>query len=124
MSGRILPSVREALFATATGARQPMKVLAGELDMSPSELSHKTTLGGDNSKSFPCDDEHLVRLMKVTNDYSVLYTLADLCGFELKVKEERYPELIREAVAAGKEAARKLQLVLELGDRQEKRRGR
>jgi hypothetical protein len=93
---RVFSSVREALHATATGAAQPMKALAAELDWSPSELSMRTTLGGDNGRAFPCDDEHLVKLMRITQDYSVLFTMADLCGFELAPKRERLAEMVME----------------------------
>jgi len=122
--GRVFPTIREALHATATGAPQPMKALAGELDWSPSELSMRTTLGGESTRAFPADDEHLVKLMRVTGDYSVLFTLADLCGYELRPKEQRTAEIITEAKAEVASALRKIQMAFELDDKRTKVRGR
>lgn len=116
-------TVRDAIHATATGAKQPMKVLAGELDWSPSELSHRTTPGGDSSKPFPADDDHLVKLMRVTGDYSILATLADLCGFELQPKRERLGELVTELKADARGLAQKIeQLVFQLDGQGGKKR--
>ena len=89
----MFPTLREAIHATATGARQPMKALAADLDWSPSELSMRTTLGGDNGRTFPASDEHLIRLMRVTGDYSILYTIAELTGYEVQPKRDRMPEI-------------------------------
>jgi hypothetical protein len=116
---RVFPNIREAIHATATGVPS-MKVLAGELDMSPSELSHRTTLGGDSGKSFPADDT-LVNLMRATENYSILATLADLCGFELQPKRERTAELLTEVQGAIKALMPRMQLVLELSGGDEKK---
>ena len=113
-NGRVLPSLLEALHSTATGSGMPMKALAGELDWSPSELSHRTTLGGESLKPFPADDEHLVKLMRVTGDYSVLFTLADLCGYELAPKKERQAEMIVELQRDAKQLGQRIQMLLEI----------
>lgn len=91
---RAFPSVREAIHATATTNKISMKDLAPKLDWSPSELSMRTTLGGESARPFPADDEHLVQIMKATQDYSILFTLADLCGFEVQPKKERVAEMV------------------------------
>lgn len=114
-SARVFGSLREAIHATATGARLPMKALAAELDWSPSELSHRTTLGGENSKAFPADDEHLVRLQRVTGDYAILATMADLLGFELAPKRERTAELLADVQEQIRALMPKVQLVLDMG---------
>lgn len=96
MSGsRVFPSLREAIHSAATTGRLSMKTLAAELDYSPSELSMRTTLGGDSSRVFPFEDR-LVTMMKAQNDFSPLFTLADLCGFELQPKKERVHEMVQE----------------------------
>ncbi len=111
---RVFPSVREAVHGTATGAAQPMKALAAELDWSPSELSMRTTLGGDSGRAFPCDDEHLIKLMRLTQDYSVLFTLADLCGFELQPKKERIAEMVQELQRDVANFLPRVQMLLEI----------
>jgi len=116
MTGHVFPTIREALNATATGAQQPMKALAAELDWSPSELSHRTTLGGDSLKPFPADDEHLVKLMRVTGNASVLFTLADLLGYEVRPKEARLGELLAELKQDIVRLTPKMQMVLDLGE--------
>ena len=116
-SGRIFPTLREALHATATGAKLPMKQLPAELDWSPSEFSMRTTLGGESARVFPADDDHLVRLMRVTGDFSILATLAELCGFELQPKKERLGELLVEVRAElSRTQAKMHQLALELDE--------
>lgn len=110
----ICASLREAINVTAVRARIPMKALAAELDWSPSELSMRTTLGGDSARAFPADDEHLVKLMRVTQDYSVLATLADQCGFEIQPKRERTAELLHGLQADIKALMPRIQMVLEL----------
>lgn len=92
MKGRVCSSIRDAIHATATSNGQ-MKPLAAELDWSPSEFSRRTTLGEDNTLTFPADDR-LIRLQQLTHDYSVLMTMADLLGFDLRPKENRFPELL------------------------------
>lgn len=114
MNARVFGSLREAIHATATSAKQPMKVLAAELDWSPSELSHRTTLGGDAIRPFPADDEHLIKLMRVTGDYSPLATIADLCGFEIAPKKDRWPELVTELKQEAQRLSDRIQLVLDL----------
>lgn len=114
MTGRVYPTVREAINATATRATVPMKAIAVELDWSPSELSMRTTLGDDNARVFPADDAHLVKLIEVTGDDSILRTLADRLGYELVVKRDRMPEKLaelREELAA---MNKKMQLLLDL----------
>lgn len=111
---RVFLTVREALHATATSGKISMKALAGELDWSPSELSMRTTLGGDSARPFPADDDHLVRLMKITGDFSVLATVADLCGYELAPKKERQAEMIVELQRDAKQLGQRIQMLLEI----------
>lgn len=118
-------SLREAITATATRSALPMKALASELDWSPSELSHRTTLGGENSRPFPADDEHFIKLMRVTGDCSILATIADLLGFEIVPKRERLAEMVtglNERLATIQSDMRQLTLVL--GDERKKGGGR
>lgn len=112
----MFPSIREALHATATGARQPMKVLAADLDYSPSELSMRTTLGGDSARTFPLDDEHAVRIQQITGDHSVLYTMCDKLGYDPpRAKDRDVTKMVAEARASVTEAVKKFQqLALEL----------
>lgn len=114
MKGRVLPSLREAIHACATGSGKPMKVIAGELDMSPSELSHRTTLGGDNAKPFPADDR-LIKLQRETGDHSPLYTMADALGYELKPKSDRLGDVLAETQQRIRELLPAMQMVLDLG---------
>lgn len=114
MSGRAFPTLRESIHAVATSGRPSMKILAGELDWSPSELSMRTTLGGDSSRAFPLDEEHLIKLMRVTGDYSPLFTLAELCGYEVAPKQERIGEMVSELKQEAQRLASRLQLVLDL----------
>lgn len=116
MTGRALGSLREAIHKTATGSGMPMKALAAELDWSPSELSHRTTLGGESTKPFPADDDHLIRMQRVTGDASILFTMCDLLGYEPpRLRERDVPKMVAEAKASAVEAVKKLQqLVLEL----------
>src|SRR5574337_1239039 len=122
MTGRVYGSLREALHATATGAKLPMKALAAELDWSPSELSMRTTLGGDNGRAFPADDEHLIRIQRVTEDASVLYTMADLLGFELLPKRERTAELLAQVQRDLRQLMPRMQMVLDIGAEPEPKR--
>lgn len=121
---RVFPSLREAINATASGSGLSMKVLAAELDWSPSELSMRTTLGGDSGRAFPADDEHLVKLQRVTGDFSILATMADLCGFELQPKRERLAEMMTSLQADIRVIAPKIQMVLEMAGADEKRSAR
>lgn len=119
LAPRVYPTIREAVNATATSYRLGMKHLAAELDYSPSDLSHRTTLGGDSARPFPADD--LVGLMRVTGDYSILATIADLCGFQIEPKKERVGEMVADLNArlVGFQAdVKQLQLALgEVGGR-------
>src|SRR5689334_6776259 len=112
---RIFPTLREAIHATATGSVVPMKAHASELDYSPSELSMRTTLGGESARPFPANDdqERLIRLQRVTNDVSVLATMADLLGYEIIEKRDRTPERVAALVAEVQALNRRVeQLVL------------
>lgn len=120
MNGKLYPSLREAIHGTASASKLPMKQLAAELDWSPSDFSMRTTLGGDSVRVFPADDEHLVKLLKVTGDHSVLLTLADLLGYEVRPKEERTAELLAEVQRDLKAFMPKFQMVLDLGARMAK----
>jgi len=122
--GRIFPSLREAIHGTAVTSKLPMKALAAELDYSPSELSMRTTLGGDSSRHFPADDEHLVKLLRVTGDHSVLFTLADLLGYEVRPKEARTAELLVSLQGEIRALMPRIQMALDLGAKMAKAGGR
>jgi len=112
---RVFPTLREAIHATATSGRLPMKALASELDWSPSELSMRTTLGGESARPFPANDDQdrLVRLQRVTADVSILATMADLLGYEIVEKRDRTPERVAALVAEVQALNRRVeQLVL------------
>lgn len=114
MHAKVFPSLRDAIHATATKGTPPMKALASELDWSPSELSMRTTLGDDNARPFPADDAHLVRLMQITGDHSILATLADKLGYELMPKRDRIPEIVSGLRDDFLALNRKFQLVLDM----------
>lgn len=115
--GRVFVTLRDAINATASGSKMPMKQLAGELDWSPSELSMRIALSGESARAFPADDEHLVKLMRVTGDHSIVYTLAALLGYDLEPKKERIGELLLQVQQQIKSAQDQMkQLSLELGE--------
>jgi len=94
--GQAFRTLREAVHHTAT-QNGPMKNIASDLDWSPSELCLRSTLGTDNARPFPLDDptERAVTLQQMTGDYSILLTMAEKLGFELKLKADRYPEMLQ-----------------------------
>jgi hypothetical protein len=110
MKGKPYGNMREAIHATAT-ANGSMKTLAAELDWSPSEFSRRTTLGDDNSLSFPADDR-LIKIQQLTGDHSILATMADALGYELHPRQERMPELVQELTAEAKRLTDSIQMVL------------
>ena len=110
----IFPTLREAIHHTTTRSGIPMKQIAAELDWSPSMLSFATTLGQENVKAFPADDAHLVKLMEVTGDDSILATLAFKRGYELVPKRDRMPEVLAGLHEDFKSLGEKLQMVLEM----------
>lgn len=114
----VCPTLREALNRSAYGGGRLAKLLAAELDWSPSEFTMRVTIGGDSARHFPANDEaeRLPRLMQLTGDYSYLATLADKLGFELKPKPERTAEEVS-ALRADLQAFGKRieQLSLDLG---------
>jgi len=101
-----------------------LKAIAAELDWSPSELSMRLALAGDNARAFPCDDEHLVKLLRVTGDHSVLYTLADLLGYEVRPKEQRTAELLVSLQGDIRALMPRIQMALDLGAKMAKAGGR
>lgn len=110
MKHQVFGTVREAIHHTATASGVPMKALAADLDLSPSNLSMRTTLGTDGIP-FPADDR-LVLLQKLTGDCSILSTMAASLGFELHPLQERLPELVAQLVAEHKRLSESVQLVL------------
>lgn len=111
---RAFPSMREAIHATATTGPLSMKDLAAELDWAPSELSMRTTLGGESSRAFPADDGRLVTMMRTQGNFSPLATLAAACGFDLAPKKERQAEMIVALQRDAKELGQRIQLLLEI----------
>lgn len=108
--GQAFGSIREAIHHTATASGVPMKSLAADLDLSPSNLSMRTTLGADGIP-FPADDR-LIRLQQLTGDHSILITMAAALGYELHPKQERLPELVAALVAEHRRLNESVQLVL------------
>ena len=110
MPGKPHHTLREAIHATATASGIPMKALAADLDFSPSNLSQRTTLGEDGIP-FPADDR-LIRLQELTGDHSILATMADRLGYELRPKQDRMPELVQALTTEAKRLTDSIQLVL------------
>jgi hypothetical protein len=126
VNGRVFPSLKDAIFATASASRLPMKALASELDWSPSELSHRIAQGGESVRPFPADDDHFVKLMRVTGDHSPLWTLCDLLGYDPpQPKQARLGEMITELRADAQRLGLRIeQLVLNLGPEEKRKAGR
>lgn len=101
MKGQVFRTLRESIHHTVTRSGIPMKAIAAELDMSPSTLSMATTLGDDNARAFPADDAHLVKLIEITGDASILMTLADRLGYELRPKPQKAAAELLEEVRDG-----------------------
>lgn len=98
MKGTPFHTLREAIHSTATSGGVPMKSLAADLDLSPSNLSQRTTLG-EEGIPFPADDR-LIRIQQLTGDHSILATMADALGYELKPKTDRYPEMLQHVASS------------------------
>jgi len=113
IKGQTFPTLREAVHHTAT-QNGPMKIIAAELDWSPSDLCLRTTLGTDNARPFPLDDplERAIRIQQVTGDHSILATMADRLGFEVRPKQDRMPELVQNLAEQAKKLTAAIQLVL------------
>lgn len=113
---RVFSTLRDAINFTVYQSGKPLKEIAAELDWSPSQLSMAATLGDDNARAFPLDDAHLLKLIRVTGNPSILHTLADLCGFDPASLRPKVVDVAREiaearrAIEAG--AARLEQLTL------------
>ena len=75
----------------------------------------RTTLGGDSGRPFPADDEHLIKIQRVTEDVSLLYTMAELLGFEVVPKRERTAELLVQVQRDLRELMPRIQMVLNIG---------
>ncbi|HRU09750.1 MAG TPA: hypothetical protein P5144_10280 [Thermoanaerobaculia bacterium] len=111
MKGKRFHTLREAIHATATSGGIPMKALAADLDLSPSNLSQRTTLGEDGIP-FPADDR-LIRIQQLTGDHSILATMAEALGYELRPRQDRLPDILQDIQATQKELNRKVeQLVI------------
>ena len=110
MKGQTFEGIREAIHHTATASGVPMKSLAADLDLSPSNLSMRTTLGTDGIP-FPADDR-LIKLQQLTGDHSILSTMDEALGYELHPKQERLPELVASLIAEHKRLNESVQLVL------------
>jgi hypothetical protein len=98
MRAKAFRSIREAIHHTASASGVPMKALAADLDYSPSDLSMRVTLS-DEGRPFPADDR-LIRLQQLTGDHSILATMADALGYELKLKADRYPEMLQHVASS------------------------
>lgn len=107
MNARAFRTIREAINATAT-SNGSMKTLASELDWSPSELSRRTTLGEENTLTFPADDR-LIRLQQLTGDHSILVTMAEALGYEVRPRTDRLPDILKGIQQTQQELSRKIQ---------------
>lgn len=110
MNGRIFPSLQEAIYHSAHSSGVDMKVIAAELDYSPSNLSTRATITENPVAPFP--SSKLVTLQHITNDISILMTMADRLGYEIRPKQERMPELIGHLATEAKRLNESIQLVL------------
>lgn len=117
LQGHSCPTLREAIHTTATCGTVPMKMLAAELDLSPSNLSMRTTLGADGIP-FPAD-ERLIRMQQVTGDLSILLTMAEALGCEVHPKRDHLPEILESIATKQADLARsveQLRLMVPLAD--------
>jgi len=110
MTGRIFPSIQEAIYHTAHSSGVDMKVIAADLDYSPSNLSTRATITENPTAPFPASK--LIALQQLTGDHSILATMADALGYELHPKQERLPELVASLIAEHKRLNESVQLVL------------
>jgi hypothetical protein len=111
MKPTIYPSLREAIYYTVARSKLSTAALAAELGWTPSQLSRHTSLDGASALPFPCD-ERLVKLMQITGDHSILYTMADLLGYDVVPKAERLPEMLADLIASQHEQLEKAQALL------------
>ena len=102
--------LHEAICRTVYGSALQLKLIAADLDMSSSHLSRM--LSDHDTLKFPF--EKIPALMRVTNDYRILDTLAELSGREVRIKEidptalvammvktiDELPDRLHEAMAA------------------------
>ena len=102
-------ALHEALNRTVYGSGIAQKVIAAELDLTPSQLSRMVS--SDTSLNFPFDK--IARLMKTTNNYLILEVLADLSGHELRPKEISPTELVNDLVSAIKHLPGQLERAME-----------
>jgi hypothetical protein len=111
LKGHAFRTLREAVHHTAT-QNGPMKNIASERPAL--ELCLRTTLGTDNARPLPLDDpaERAVNLQQLTGDFSILITMAEKCGFELRPKHERLPEFVAHLASEAKRLNESIQLVL------------
>ena len=110
MNGRVFPSIQEAIYHTAHSSGVDMKVIAAELDYSPSNLSSRATITENPTAPFPASK--LIHLQKITNDHSVVATMAEALGYELHTKADRMPELVQALTAEARRLTDSIQLVL------------
>ena len=110
MNGRTFHTLQEAIYHTTHGSGVDMKVIAAELDYSPSNLSARTTIIENPAAPFPASK--LISLQQITKDHSALSTMADALGYELHPKAERIPELVQALTAEAKRLTDSIQLVL------------
>ena len=89
-------ALHDALNRTIYSGAIAQKVIAADLDLSPSELSRMVSR--ENSLRFP--HERLAKLMQITGNYCYLEVLAELSGFELRPKEISPTELVNDLIQA------------------------
>lgn len=66
---------REFVAARVHHQGKPQKVIAADMDYSPSDLSRKLAQNPDDSRRFTCDD--LEKFINVTGDTSPVYYLVE-----------------------------------------------
>jgi hypothetical protein len=110
MKSKAFRTIPEAIHATYSD-HADKKSLAADLDYSPSNLSQRTSLSEDAQYPFPATDR-LIRLQEITGNVSILLTMADRLGFEVRPKAERMPELVEHLTAEARRLNDSIQLVL------------
>ena len=94
--------LHEAICRTVYGCVLAAKVIAADLDMSSSHLSRM--LSDHDALKFPF--EKIPALMRITNNYLILDTLAELSGREVRLKEINLADVADRIVAAHEATAK------------------
>jgi len=77
----------EACAYTAHSAPAPLKVIAADLDCSPSDLARKLSGNPDDKRNLSVND--MVKLIEATSDMTPIYWLIEKFGLDDKQRQER-----------------------------------